>query len=350
MAQAYTEHTLKLPDGIEILYTDSGAPKTTDYTTLVVVHGTGFNGYGFIPLHEYAHKYNLRIILWNRREYRGSTKYSDEELADLKAGRKVFQDRLAIQTAWFLEHFIKNESSPKVTADRSAGGFILMGWSFGNATTLALFADPAVIPKPLYETVEPHLRSLVLYDPPFLVMDCASLMLADGVQDPFNNHAVTTDEAHDIFRKFISSYFKSNILAGRLSYETLADKQPTIHRWTKEEIDKYCDSASAINLDFLASMPPMAEILRSQAHHALFDETVVASHFPDVNVFYITGEETACYCIWAYTESSRMYREALERGARPRPTKFKLVPEGNHFLHYDVPEQFLRDITEGCAK
>ncbi|KAJ7671855.1 hypothetical protein B0H17DRAFT_948063 [Mycena rosella] len=164
MAQPYTEHTLKLPDGIEILYTDSGAPKTTDYTTLVVVHGTGFNGCTRLCFPTRVRpQYNLRIILWNRRGYRGSTKYSDEELADLKAGRKVFQDRLAIQTAWFLEHFIKNESSPKVTADRSAGGFILMGWSFGNATTLALFADPAVIPKPLYETVEPHLRSLVLY-------------------------------------------------------------------------------------------------------------------------------------------------------------------------------------------
>ncbi|KAJ6509109.1 hypothetical protein DFH09DRAFT_857904, partial [Mycena vulgaris] len=105
-----TEHTLKFPDGIEIFYTDSGAPSAPDYTTLVIFHGTGFNGYDFVRLHEYAHKYNMRTILWNRRHYDGSTKYSDEELADVRAGRKIFQDRLALQTAWFLEHFIKHEN------------------------------------------------------------------------------------------------------------------------------------------------------------------------------------------------------------------------------------------------
>jgi hypothetical protein len=49
---------------------------------------------GMIRLHEHAHNNKLRVIIWNRRDYRGSTKYTDAELDDLKAGRKVFQDRL----------------------------------------------------------------------------------------------------------------------------------------------------------------------------------------------------------------------------------------------------------------
>jgi hypothetical protein len=40
----FTEHTIKLPDGIELLYTDSGVPNTTSYTTLIVLHGIAFNG------------------------------------------------------------------------------------------------------------------------------------------------------------------------------------------------------------------------------------------------------------------------------------------------------------------
>lgn len=103
------------------------------------------------------------MIIWNRRDYRGSTKYTDAELEDLAAGRKVFQDRLAMQLAWFLEHFVKHENTPKVSLDRKSGGFILMGWSFGNATTLSLLADPAVLPTELYERIEPYLRSLILY-------------------------------------------------------------------------------------------------------------------------------------------------------------------------------------------
>jgi hypothetical protein len=40
----FTEYTIKLPDGIELLYTDSGAPDTASYTTLIVLHGSAFNG------------------------------------------------------------------------------------------------------------------------------------------------------------------------------------------------------------------------------------------------------------------------------------------------------------------
>jgi pimeloyl-ACP methyl ester carboxylesterase len=118
---------------------------------------------GLVALHKYAHQNDLRVILWNRRDYRGSTKYTDAELEDLKEGRKVFQDRLAIQLAWFLEHFIKQKGTPKLSADRKSGGFILMGWSLGNVTTLSLLSDPDAIPKPLYEIVEPYLMSIVLY-------------------------------------------------------------------------------------------------------------------------------------------------------------------------------------------
>jgi hypothetical protein len=65
--------------------------------------------------------------------------------------------------AWFFEHFIRNENTPALSADRMTGGFILMGWSFGNATTLALLSDPSTLPKPLYDAVVPYLMSLIVY-------------------------------------------------------------------------------------------------------------------------------------------------------------------------------------------
>ncbi|KAJ7139183.1 Alpha/Beta hydrolase protein [Mycena epipterygia] len=348
-AKLYTEHTLTLPDGIDILYTDSGAPDTPDYTTLVVLHGTGYNGYGFVLLHAYAHKYNLRIILWNRRDYHGSTKYSDAELADLWAGRKSFQDRLAIHTAWFLEHFVGHENTPKVTADRKAGGFILVGWSGGNCTTLALFADPTAIPKPLYEHIEPHLRSLVLYDPA-----CISLGYppppTEGIYDPFTDpEATTSDKLFDIFQPWVSSYFTHPDIASGdpagLSREKLSDKQTT-SQWTEEQMAKCYDKQAAIRSRI---SPAMGETLRAQTHKALFDGDLVASYFPNVNVVYMSGEETTPTCVWAYMQSVRLYTEAIGRGENVRPTTFKLVPGGNHFLHYDLPEVFLREIIDGSA-
>ncbi|KAJ7139235.1 Alpha/Beta hydrolase protein [Mycena epipterygia] len=350
MAQLYTEHTLRLPDGIDIRYTDSGAPNTPDYTTIVIIHGTGYNGYGFVRLHEYAHKYNIRTIFWNRRDYHGSTKYTDDELADMRAGGKDFQDRLALHTAWFFQHFIENENTPKVTGDRKAGGFILVGWSSGNAATLALFADSAVIPKPLYETLEPHLRSLVLYDPPFQVMGYLPREI-EGLYDPFNDpDATTLDQMMENFQHLVGSYYKHpDITTGDPSglwLGSFTDCKQTINQWTAEEKAKYYDQPAAIR-----SLAPLSSlgILKTQTHKALFDQDLVASYFPNVNVLYISGEETLFYCMWAYLESVRLYSEAIERGESVRPTKFKLVPEGNHFLHYDVPEIFLREIVNGCA-
>ncbi|KAJ7139230.1 hypothetical protein C8R44DRAFT_605493, partial [Mycena epipterygia] len=88
-----TEHMFRLPDGIDIRHTDSGAPSTPDYTTMVILHGTGYNGCAcFVRLHEYAQRYNLRIILWNRQDYHGSTRHTNDKLADMRAGGKKSQD------------------------------------------------------------------------------------------------------------------------------------------------------------------------------------------------------------------------------------------------------------------
>ncbi|KAJ7447872.1 hypothetical protein B0H11DRAFT_2248046 [Mycena galericulata] len=92
----------------------------------------------------------------------------------------------------------------------------------------------------------------------------------------------------------------------------------------------------------------MQAVLKVQAHKVLFDEAVVASYFPRVNVVYITGEKTHFQCMWAFFTTERLYKEALGRGEVPRSIRFKLVPEGNHFIHYDMPERLMQEIVEGC--
>ncbi|KAJ7156538.1 Alpha/Beta hydrolase protein [Mycena crocata] len=255
MPAFYTEHTVKLPDGIELLYTDSGAPKSTNSTTLVVLHGSGFSGDGMISLHEHAHKNNLRVILWNRRDYRGSTKYTDDELDDLKAGRKIYQDRLALQTAWFFHHFIQHENIPKLSVDRKAGGFILMGWSFGNATTLALLSDPAVIDKPLYDSIEPYIMSLVLYDPPYTALGY-TIPNREIFYDPWKDSDYPTPElVYANFQDWVSSYFKHPDLASGkpsgMSFAKRAEKR-TVDKWTKEQKEHYFDTKAAVRTEMPA--------------------------------------------------------------------------------------------------
>ncbi|KAF8148346.1 hypothetical protein K438DRAFT_1625545, partial [Mycena galopus ATCC 62051] len=234
-------------------YTDSGAPKTVDYTTIVILHGSGFNGgtwrhYGFVLLHEHAHLNNLRVVIWNRRNYRGSTKYTDAELEDLKAGRKIFLDRFALQTAWFFEHFIKNEQTPPVSPDRKAGGFILMGWSYGVATTLSLLSDPSVLPKSLYNTIMPYLMSLVLYDPPYLGLGY-SPPEEKNFYNPFADPDYRTPEEKYVnFQHWASSYYDHPDItlghASGISYVKRTTKR-TYETWTDAQKKAYFDTEAA---------------------------------------------------------------------------------------------------------
>lgn len=176
-------NTAHLPDGIDIFYTDSGAPSdSTDYTTLVILHGSAFTGRkhhtsvfsgtpvlsvhcilieaSFKKLHGYAHALNLRTVVWNRRDYPGSTKYTDAELDDLKNGRQEFIDRLAVQLGQFLEQFIEEEHIPKISANRKSGGLAIMGWSMGIASVIPLFSSKELVHHSL---LEPYVKDLIIY-------------------------------------------------------------------------------------------------------------------------------------------------------------------------------------------
>ncbi|KAG5721252.1 hypothetical protein E4T56_gene2465, partial [Termitomyces sp. T112] len=59
----FTSNTAQLPDGIDIFFTDSGPPPgSTDYTTIIVLHGIAFTGDNLKKLHNHAHAFNLRTV------------------------------------------------------------------------------------------------------------------------------------------------------------------------------------------------------------------------------------------------------------------------------------------------
>ncbi|KAF9062032.1 hypothetical protein BDP27DRAFT_1300589 [Rhodocollybia butyracea] len=171
--------TYSLSRGIELSFTDSGAPpNSVDYTTLLVVHGTAFNAYQFHKLHSYAHALNLRTILLHRRDYVGSTPYSLTELEEISEAKKVFWERLSAQLAEFVVMLIQKEGIPRLTQStesrsegldlKGRGGVAIMGWSFGCATVLSLFGvvkNPMISDKH-YDLLQEYIGDFILYDPP----------------------------------------------------------------------------------------------------------------------------------------------------------------------------------------
>ncbi|KAJ7884414.1 hypothetical protein B0H13DRAFT_1628696 [Mycena leptocephala] len=224
-----------------------------------------------------------------------------------------------------------------------------MGWSFGNATVLSLFSDPDAIPRPLYETVEPYMMNLILYGQPTSPLTCIYLTSfcdrstvgytlpgQESFYNPFADPDCSTPEqTYDNFQHWVSSYYDHpDITSGEtsgLSFEKRTEKR-TCATWTDEQKAKYFDTSAAVRIELPAYAPPMQGTLKAQTHAALFNESLVSSYFPNVNVVYISGSNTCYSCMWGYTMSSRLYKDAVARGEKVRRTKFKLTEGGNHFV------------------
>ncbi|KAG6830960.1 hypothetical protein H0H92_013672 [Tricholoma furcatifolium] len=325
-----THGTYRLVGDIDIFFTDSGPPPlSTDYTTLIVLHGSAFTGDGFEKLHEYAHKCNLRTVIWNRRDYPGSTKYTDAELDDLNSGKRAFLDRLAIQVADFLKQYIEKESVPKINADRTSGGFAIMGWSMGTATAMPLFSDPSLLNLELYSLLEQYVKDLILYDPPYLSFGI-TLPPDEKTYNPWTDKdCKTPEELYQNFGFWVSSYWTHSDVSGTihgLNYERRG-ATPTITTWTPEQFQRFYNEPAAVRY-----VDPMQPTLRDLTRRVLYDEKTIQSSFQKVTVTYIGASRSSWHCVWAWLEMKKVYKEYLAEGVKVRPTRFFLVKGGNHFV------------------
>lgn len=72
-------------------------------------------------------------------------------------------ERRGLEVANFLLWFIDEHHIPRISPDRKSGGLVILGWSLGNATTLALLGQSDAIPQETFEKLEPYLRTLIMH-------------------------------------------------------------------------------------------------------------------------------------------------------------------------------------------
>ncbi|KAG7087823.1 hypothetical protein E1B28_013762 [Marasmius oreades] len=351
----FTHHTYTLSDNIQIFFTDSGPPPDSDdYTTLVILHGSGFNGFGFEKFHIVAHSLNLRTVIWNRRGYPGSTPYTDLELGDLKQGRKIFMERIGRQLGEFLKQFIKKENIPKATRDRTAGGIALMGWSMGNSSIMALFSDPKLVPHKTYLKLEPYVKDLVLYEPPSL---CFAYPLPQDVETytPLTDPELKTPDAlYESFVHWVTSFYDHQDLksADVFSMGTLTKRSSdaTVTKWTHEEFERYTNKDAFMRTELPMFVEPMQTTLKEVSERTLYNERLVRTYFPDLKLTLVVGTKAAWLCAWTVLEVQSIHDARVARGAATRPTKTYKIMGGNHFAHWEVPKTMLEKVCEGMSR
>ena len=170
--------------GIHVAYTDTGAPSQSPYVTIVAIHGMCFSARSFhlslsstifltqLPtatfkrVQDAAIKKGVRFVALNRRNYPGTTPYSEADNSALVNGTKEQKDAWhrdrGHEVGMFIHKFINKENLPPISADRKTGGIILLGWSAGACEANATIAHANTLPSDVRSHLALYVRSLIV--------------------------------------------------------------------------------------------------------------------------------------------------------------------------------------------
>ncbi|KAB5575365.1 Alpha/Beta hydrolase protein [Coniochaeta sp. 2T2.1] len=328
---------------------DSGpVPGGGTYTTLVIIHGYGWHGAGFQRLLPFAAKYQVRLVLVNRRDFPGSDPYSLEERAQFSGTAEEAPSRLAEfmcdrahDVYDFLTTFIQQKSIPKRNGDR--GGVILSAWSFGGTWVTAFMAHAPSFTGEVDLTE--YIQRAVLYDPPALAL---GFPFPARTYSPLTDDAIPPAERPTRFAEWVSGYFTHGNTEELLETRTPdTDRTPTILTMTQDEIRAFFSPGPAGYGGSDHALLFLGLTSGANAHmleRTVYPETSTPSQtqWSSVPLHYIWCNRSDYEMPWA----SWRLQEYIEKGGssgRPMRTVSITCLEGaNHFAHWDEPERLLQ--------
>ncbi|KAF5327574.1 hypothetical protein D9619_004341 [Psilocybe cf. subviscida] len=191
---------------------DSGAPSDSrDYTTLVLLHGSGWHSAIFEKLFPLVDTLNVRLVAANRPDYPGATPLSEQERMQLNnISETANQDSDSAANALldyikentkklcdFLAEFILREDVPV------EGGIVVAGWSVGAADVLGLLANADAVSSKEVD-LRSYIKHLVIYDAPSCILGYAP---PTGLCAPLFDPSLTPGEILKVFPLWVSTYY-----------------------------------------------------------------------------------------------------------------------------------------------
>ncbi|RPD55325.1 hypothetical protein L226DRAFT_513358 [Lentinus tigrinus ALCF2SS1-7] len=348
-------------------FLDSGAPAgSTDYTTLVVIHGLGFHGGNFRKLIPLASQFNARVVVMNRRDYPGSVPFTPKEraeiarLADAPAGTpgaaeatETFMKERGRELYDYLVDLVKcGGVLPAQDQDKKKGGIVLAGWSLGTLWISALLAHVSSFPVTEVDLTK-YVRRIVYYDVPYL---CLGYPMPDGLYVPLHDAELAPEEWLEHFCKWISAYYSHGDVArdGVSALESrhyLENPSPTTSRMTTEEVAQ-CKYDAPGNPGGSDNGVVVACITRHGTCASLrkgafrLRETVSGmDDWRDVEVRYLWCDASTWEMPLGAWTLRKELEEAEKAGEIVRKVEYVRFRGANHFAHWDQPELTLRGLV-----
>ncbi|TFK73511.1 hypothetical protein BDN72DRAFT_893921 [Pluteus cervinus] len=327
--------------GTTFSYIESGAPRRYSYTTVFLVHGLGFTSSIFQKVIASSASSNLRIVAVSRRNYPGSTGYTSEEISILTNGtdaqKSDFLKTTGIQLSTFIDKFTTQHNLPPISGNN--GGIAILGWSLGNAFTLASLANADALASDAKSRLQARLRAVIMLEPPSIVL---GLNAPPQTWSPHTDSSISPALQTPLFTNWITSYFKHGDITksdpNLLSY-VVPDflRTPSIYSMTPQQVSHVVFQPAAdptTGPDFLFMIKLVPQFL-TQYKKALYDKTL-RGLFPNMKVWMVTGDATASFSLAA------MFSMKIDdKAAGGNNVKYKVVSGTNHFIHWDHPTRFV---------
>ncbi|KAJ3491937.1 hypothetical protein NLI96_g353 [Meripilus lineatus] len=336
--------------GTHFYYEDSGPVDDQDRSelgTLVLIPGGYFNSGIFRPMLPYAKEINLRIVLLNLRDFRGSTPYAQSELDemhsdDIEIGRSFLKNRVN-EIAWFLKWYIEKENVTKICEQqgRRVGGISIATWSAGGCLSISLLGFADSIPDPTREFLGDYLRSVVLYDPPCFVFGSAPFPIEHA---PLADPALSDSQKIELFPAWVTAYYThgvSSMLLSQNPYE-VSDRAAFL-----QEVASAGDKEPEPTiLVFPAKF--LKHVLYTQAFEkGLFDEDIAKTTFPKVKVTVVTCTRSTGMCVCTPWEVKTRMSTYEKKGISPtRNLSLRIWDGMNHAPHWDMPDKVVELFAE----
>ncbi|TBU30271.1 hypothetical protein BD311DRAFT_755099 [Dichomitus squalens] len=336
------------------IFADSGVPTdTADHTTLVILHGSTIHSGNFTRLLPLGKARHARIVLVNRRDYPGAVPYTESEqllLSDAHSDDEVIKSNLALfmkqraqELLGFLVELVQAGGVTPAEPIRNKGGIVVAGWSLGQAWMTALLAHASS--SPASSRLREYIRRVVLYDPPSFLFGYPR---PSDPYDPFLQSAAEYGDPQKIL-DWVSGYFDHGPTVDTLERRIPSTSPtPTLRAIPLEELPRMVhpppgqDGGSD---HFLVVNGHRVGFFRGFWQDALRvspESTEDASEeWRDVEVRLVYCDRSTWECVHAAWHTEIEQEEAQKTGLPIRKLFLTRIRGGNHFVHWDYPEETL---------